>query len=171
MAKKIINAQVIIIMVLILMNFFKVMIVDGSSMAPTLVDGSFIITKKVVTGETIKKDDIVVFYCKQLNMLCIKRVTGVAGDTIEYYSPIDEALGVVTVGEGEIFVEGDNYFDSIDSRYSELGPISLGDVRYKLIFNSHLPWWLFLVNIALIILLAFLLTGGNDEEQKSDSGD
>ena len=119
--------------------FLSVM-VDGSSMYPTLKNGEKAITDGLFfkMGD-IDRFDIVIIEQKGFNEKLVKRVIGLPGETIEY---IDSVLYVngketkekflaegvvtemkynknfkVTLGKGEYYVLGDNREHSTDSRY------------------------------------------------------
>ena len=144
--------------------------IPSGSMLPTLQIGDHLLVNKFiygvklpVTGTVIvpwkdpKLDDIVVFrFPKDRSIDYIKRVVGVAGDTIEVKNkqlyingeannnphaqytdaiimkagagPRDN-MGPVKVPEGSLFVMGDNRDNSYDSRF--WGFVDLKDVRGK----------------------------------------
>lgn len=152
-----------ILMAVILAMFIRTFVVQAfkipsGSMLETLQIGDFLLVNKFVYGlkvpftDTIflpikspKQGDIVVFeYPRDPSKDYIKRVVGVAGDTVEirdkqvlingqpirepYVRHIDSTnlpasatgrdnFGPVTIKEGRIFVMGDNREESYDSRF------------------------------------------------------
>lgn len=144
----------IVLFLIIRAFFFTPIVVDGSSMEPTLHDRDRMIVTKI--GEP-QRFDIVVFHAPDGSDY-IKRVIGLPGDSIEYRDDIlyingdsyDESYlnefkqrvmdGPLTnsftlqetpvkdnvVPEGHIFVLGDNRRDSTDSRH--IGAIPLEKV-------------------------------------------
>ncbi|MEA3466960.1 MAG: signal peptidase I [Thermodesulfobacteriota bacterium] len=164
-----------IIIAIILALFIRSFIVQAfkipsGSMLPTLQIGDHLLVNKFIYGVKIpmtgtvmvpwkspKRDDIVVFrFPKDRSIDYIKRVVGVAGDTIElknkqlyingeainsahaHFSSNDliraskgprDTMGPVKVPEGTIFVMGDNRDNSYDSRF--WGFVDLKDVLGK----------------------------------------
>jgi signal peptidase I len=115
--------------------------VSGHSMDPTLRDGSFLFVNKL--SALISKPDFGdVVIVQESGYQIVKRVIGIPGDTVAIQEgvllvnnvPIPEvyALGTsndmapVTVGEGKMFIIGDNRTpgESLDSRDPSMGPIS-----------------------------------------------
>ncbi len=175
-------AEAIIIAILIAL-FIRTFIVQAfkipsGSMKPTLQIGDHLLVNKFAYGVKIpfvrktlvpindpKRGDIVVFiYPVERDKDFIKRVIGVAGDTIEIkdkhifingsrfddkYGVYTDALvfpssmqprdnfGPVTVPEGNIFVMGDNRDQSYDSRF--WGFVELSDVLGKA-FITYWSW-------------------------------
>ena len=164
-----------IIIAIILALFIRSFVVQAfkipsGSMLPTLQIGDHLLVNKFIYGVKIPmsgtvlvpwkspaRDDIVVFrFPKDRSIDYIKRVVGVAGDTIELKNkqlyingeavssphahftnsaimrasagPRDN-MGSVTVPEGSIFVMGDNRDNSYDSRF--WGVVDLKDVLGK----------------------------------------
>ena len=145
-----------IIVALVFCFLFRVMLVSGSSMVPTLTNGDRLLVQSV--GYQPKRGDIVIVdgyinYGKPL----VKRVIAMEGDTvdIDYYTgevfvngqlldepyiaeptttPGDTFLPV-TLGEDQIFVMGDNRNHSSDSRSSEIGLLDRRDILGKAIFR------------------------------------
>lgn len=140
--------------------FFSPIVVEGTSMMPTLQNQDRMIVNKINynIGDP-KRFDIVVFHAtKEKNY--IKRVIGLPGDRIEYKEdtlyingepynepylqqyknelidgPLTDPFIVDEVPEGELFVMGDNRRYSKDSRH--IGTISIGEM----IGNTNVVFW------------------------------
>lgn len=151
-----------VILAMVIRTFlFSPFIVDGRSMENTLKDGERVFVNEIILNiHEPEAGDIIVFqYNEELNF--IKRVIGVAGDVVEvrddelyingelvpepYLDDEKESLhsagyvltedfGPVEVGEGQLFVMGDNRDNSKDSR--DIGTINIDQVigRADLVF-------------------------------------
>ena len=131
-------------------------------MLNTLQDGDHLIITDVFY--TPERGDIVVFedYSTQLKKAVVKRVIGLPGDTVEVklnaqkeyevyingefleeeyaYTNVDNTApgtGVWTVGEGEIFVLGDNRYNSTDSRSSLVGLVEIDSILGKVVVRFY----------------------------------
>lgn len=136
--------------------FVKPTWVSGESMFPTLQDSDYLLLNRVAYkfGKPQHKD-IVVFH-SQLpgERILIKRVIATEGEKIEvkdgkvYVNDtlIDEESylhGSITpmnfegvVPQGKMFVMGDNRWNSLDSRYAQVGFVSVDDVIGKVMFRA-----------------------------------
>jgi signal peptidase I len=131
----------LIVIYLLVTNSIGITRVSGHSMDPTLRDGSFLLVNKLST--LISKPDFGdVVIIQEGDYQIVKRVIGIPGDTVAIQNgvlyvnnvPVPEiyALGTpddmssVTVGEGKMFIIGDNRTpgESLDSRDPSMGPIS-----------------------------------------------
>ena len=120
----------IILFLLILTKTIQFVRVDGLSMAPTFDNGDLLFTVKDFNP---KVGDVVTIWSPELKTNIVKRITGVPGDTVEYV--LDGVKGTAVVEEGKYFVEGDNYLDSYDSRYEEIGQISRENINNKVLYD------------------------------------
>ncbi len=139
--------------VLIFAFLFRLVSVDGTSMETTLHNGERLILSRL--PYTPAYEDIVVLNLKEGTEPLIKRIIGLAGDTIEITEwggvlrngeTLDETYihvptatesmdGPVTVPEGYIFVMGDNRMNgcSLDSR--TFGCVPCDNVLGKAVFR------------------------------------
>lgn len=143
-----------IILAFIIRTFlFAPFIVDGESMEHTLHNNEkLVVNKAIYYLSEPKRGDIIVFHAEEKRDY-IKRVVAVAGDTVEakddqllingkvvdepYLAqnrkeaaerkiPLTDDFGPFQIGEGQIFVLGDNRLNSHDSR--AIGPVGLDRV-------------------------------------------
>lgn len=141
----------IAVVVVILTFVFRIIDVDGTSMQDTLMNAD-----KVVVSElfyTPQDGDIVVIsHGAEYNKPIIKRVIATEGQTlnIDFNTGRVVVDGVVlqenyikgktiegnaeipsVIPEGKVFVMGDNRSASLDSRYTDIGLIDVGDIIGK----------------------------------------
>lgn len=136
--------------VLIATLWLPVFQIYGSSMTPTLMDGSIVVSVKT---SDLKTGDIIAFYYN--NKILVKRVIAQSGEWVEIeddgtvyinnteiYEPyVDEkALGDCNiefpyqVPDSRIFVMGDHRSVSIDSRNTAVGCVAEEQIVGKLVF-------------------------------------
>lgn len=147
-AKDILIALIIAIIILF---FFKPIIIKQSSMEDTFIENDYVIVscQSYRIFSDYKRGDVIVFESelkadngKDKNL--IKRIIGLPGDTIEIKEgnvflndvmleePYLKAQGMsgeldkITIKDGELFVMGDNRQVSLDSR--SIGPIKMDAV-------------------------------------------
>ena len=148
----------IFIVILVFTFVFRIVIVDGSSMFPTLEDGQRLVISHLFY--TPKQGDIVVVNSKGLNKTIIKRVIATEGQTVDINfdkhtvtvdgKTLDEPYineptirndggnnYPLVVPKNTIFVMGDNRNNSTDSRNSLVGFISIDDVLGKAVFRIY----------------------------------
>ena len=117
--------------------------VRGSSMENTLLPGDYMAVEKVsyILKPMQRGDVVICYYPKNDEYTCVKRIIGLAGDTITIEEGVVSVNGVrlqedyVTTGmtskhdgtyvveDGCVFVMGDNRNKSTDSRKSEIGMV------------------------------------------------
>lgn len=130
---------------------FEFYVVPTGSMLPTLTIGEFHLGKIIRSDNELHRGDIVTFDT-QWDMIFVKRLIGMPGDTIEIsegvlylngaaqnedYLMDDPApmsdFGPYTVPEGHYFMMGDNRNNSSDSRV--IGSVPYEDLRSRVIFH------------------------------------
>ena len=136
---------VVIVMIIVFTCFIFVGAIPSNSMEHTLHSGNFIFGNRL--DKTFERGEIVVFESEEYNCYLIKRIIGVAGDTVEIKSDgvyvndtlVDEPYAVgstIEPQEGRVFVVpenclllfGDNREHSTDSRYFEQPYINTSSV-------------------------------------------
>lgn len=116
-------------------TYFQTIQVSGESMEPTLRNGQRVLVSNAyaLIGD-IRKNDIVVIKGSSPGEFLIKRVHALGGQTVDWLNVpgnwrIDQ--GKYVVPQGEIYVIGDNYAVSEDSR--KFGPFPMSDVIGKVV--------------------------------------
>ena len=153
-------AIALIVGILLRLIVFEVVIVEQSSMSPTILEGQRLFLSKLsYTFSEPQRGDIIVLKANdQQNYK--KRVIALEGETIQIKDSrvyingellqedyIDSSLvypdfSAVRVPEGCVFVMGDNRPSSIDSRSSSLGFVSYDDIIGRVLFRLS-PFTLF----------------------------
>ncbi len=148
-------AYLLAIVMLLFLLVFRVVVVSGSSMYDTLVDGDYLLLVSSVLYTQPEQGDVIVA-CKdsfENGMPIVKRVIALGGQTVyidfeagivyvdgealnEPYTHTlttrDEGMEFpVTVPEGCVFVMGDNRDRSQDSRYPGIGMIDEREILGK----------------------------------------
>ena len=158
-----IKAIAIAVVAVFIIKFFlfDVILIDGTSMEPTLhnKDRVFVNILGYKVGKP-KHNDVIIFTPSiDKNSFYIKRVIGLPGDTVEIKDDkvflngelLDEtylAPGTVTrpftedtltikVPEGTVFVLGDNRESSEDSRDFRLGPVPIKSIKGRAVFRLY----------------------------------
>ena len=147
-----------VVLVFVLLLVFRVVIVSGTSMNMTLLDGDYLLLLSNTIYHDPKAGDIVVVSKDSFDngTPIVKRIIATEGQTID----IDFATGTVTVDgvileedyinnltitrggmefpltveDGCVFAMGDNRMVSRDSRYPEIGQIDEREILGKAIF-------------------------------------
>lgn len=110
------------IIALVLRTFvIDAFIVQGDSMAPTVLAGDYVFVNKLAyfLKEPLR-EDIVVGKFRTHSSKMIKRIVGLPGEKVGL------TAAAITLDPKEYFVLGDNRYGSIDSK--ELGPIDKWDL-------------------------------------------
>lgn len=144
--------------------FFRMVVVDGTSMNQTLLDGDRLLLVSSTVYPNPKQGDIVVFSRDSFRdgECVVKRVIATEGQKVDidfknrvvyvddqpleesyvYFSandngPMKHDLGMdfpLIVEKGCVFVMGDNRNNSLDSRYTEIGLVDCREILGKAIF-------------------------------------
>ena len=149
----------ILALILVLFTFcMRVVIVSGSSMFSTLVDGDYLLLiNRPLCGE-LEQGDIVVASMERFKdgEPIVKRVVATEGQTVDIdfragvvyvdgvalqedyiYTPTHLSEGMefpLVVDEGCLFLMGDNRGDSRDSRAPEIGLVDRRDILGRAVF-------------------------------------
>lgn len=152
-------AVLIFVCIYVLPNFvIQRTIVDGSSMADTLMDGEHLYVEKLsYRFDALDRFDIIVFYPygRENDEYYVKRIIGLPGETIQIIGSdiyingivLEEDYGTerlenpgraaepITLGDDEYFVMGDNRNISKDSRTEDVGNVKKEDIGGRVIFR------------------------------------
>jgi signal peptidase I len=150
----VISILVAVVLAFVIKSFlFDFVLVQGSSMYPTLKNGERLVINKIEyeIGSPDYGDIVVLKH--SANVDYVKRVIGKGGDTIEVKNSkvyrngemLDEPyvnteksyedFAQVTVPEGKYFVMGDNRAVSLDSRYASVGFIDEDSIIGHVVFR------------------------------------
>lgn len=115
---------------------FRTIEVQGPSMEPTLKTGRRLLVSSAywLIGPVKKGDIVVARVTEKDDDIVIKRVLGVAGDTIDSNNVPDShglAQGDYVVPEGTYYIVGDNRLQSEDSR--AFGPVKSQEIIGKVV--------------------------------------
>lgn len=132
-------------------NWYQLSLIRGNSMIPAYHNMQFILIDKH-SGE-YTYGDVITFQCDNLNSVLVKRVIACPGDQVIILNDVlyvndavseifpekyvFEYAGIaensVSLDEKQYFVIGDNFAESKDSRYEEIGIVCEDDVLGKVI--------------------------------------
>ncbi len=139
------------IAVLIAVLFLPVLRIYGTSMAPTMSEGDYVVSIK---GAEFKTGDVIAFYYN--NKILVKRVIAKSGEWVdidsdgnvyvnseELYEPYisEKAFGDCNIAlpyqvpESRVFVMGDHRNISVDSRNTAVGCVSEEQIVGKIVFR------------------------------------
>jgi signal peptidase I len=127
--------------------------IASDSMAPTLAPGTHVVLDKLTFRlRTPHRGELVAFTAPDTGALTVKRVVGVAGDSVAMEDGVlkvngaaprepyvnqrevdSEYYGPVTVPAGTVLVMGDHRGESIDSR--AYGPVPTGSLVGRVIWE------------------------------------
>ena len=151
-------AWLLAIVLLLFLLFFRVVIVSGPSMKPTLLDGDYLFLTGSLFYTNPEYGDIIVASKSDFRNgePIVKRVIAVEGQTVDIdflqgvvyvdgkaldepytFTPTNLEEGMIfplTVTENCVFVMGDNRNDSKDSRSYEIGLIDCREILGKALF-------------------------------------
>ena len=155
--KELIPYVVIVVVVVLFRTFIATpVIVDGSSMDPTLRDNQLLILNKL--SKNYDRFDIVVVDAtiNGNKERLVKRIIGLPGDKIEYKHDklyvndkemqddfasitdrfnLEDLYGIKKLPKDSYFVMGDNRKHSLDSRDERVGIVAKSDIVGKAIFR------------------------------------
>lgn len=133
-----------ILLILLFLDTFRLTIVSGDSMQPSLHDNDILL---VSTRTSIEAGDVVMIEAPYMNKKLIKRVAGTEGSSViftdglvyidgKYVARTESPDVEIELKENEYFVLGDNLENSMDSRDMEhLGIIAKEDIIGEMILK------------------------------------
>ncbi|KAF6205460.1 hypothetical protein GE061_019633 [Apolygus lucorum] len=109
-------------------NFVSVFCLTGTSMLPTLLESDVVVCDRRWWKQVLEKGDIVVARnVRDTRTLVCKRVMAKSGDLVLVKT------GFVEVPDGFVWLEGDNSYDSYDSR--NYGPVPIEMVKGRVVLR------------------------------------
>lgn len=149
--KFIIILSTLLIALYISLNFYQLNLIQGESMYPSYKNMQLTMIDRRATN--FQCGDVIVFYCPALECTMVKRIIAVPGETVlisdgdvivdgvksPHVNGNVDFGGIASneflIGDDRFFVMGDNHALSKDSRYEEIGCISLENIIGRLIPN------------------------------------
>ena len=149
---------ILAVVILLCLIFFRIVVVSGSSMYQTLVDGDYLLLVSNVLYQKPEQGDIIVASKESFDggKPIVKRVIATEGQTVDIdflagvvyvdgqaleetytYTPTNLEEGVtfpVVVEQGHVFVMGDNRNHSRDSRSLDIGQVDEREILGKAVF-------------------------------------
>ena len=134
-------------------NWYQLSLIRGESMSPAYHNMQLVMIDRHYRDYTY--GDVIIFSCSDLNAVLVKRIAACPGDMVmikdgtlyvndtvssvygqknlfEYSGIAQESL---YLGENQYFVIGDNITESKDSRYDEVGNVTMDDIIGRVIPN------------------------------------
>ncbi|WP_420852238.1 signal peptidase I [Paenibacillus hamazuiensis] len=129
-------------------------IAEGSSMEPTIADKERVwVDKNYYQTTPVSRNDLIIFKGQNGNMY-MRRVAGLPGETIRidqeklfvngkrdssmFFPGNTRSQADVKLNDKQVFVIGDNYNNSSDSRSPDMGPIALSQIVGKINYVEHI---------------------------------
>lgn len=132
-------------------NWYQLVLIRGDSMDPAYCNMQLVLVDR--HSENYTYDDVIVFWCDDLDSVLIKRIVACPGDEVwirkgtlyvngeisDVYSEENSFAYAGTINNplqlaaGQYFVIGDNIRKSKDSRYPGVGCVSVDDIKGKVI--------------------------------------
>ena len=130
-------------------NFYQLNLIQGDSMYPAYKNMQLTIIDK--RADSFKHGDTIVFYCPGLDCLMVKRIIALPGETVlikdgnvlvngekspHVSGSVDfggTASNEILIDDAVFFVLGDNYAQSKDSRYTQVGCVKRENIIGRII--------------------------------------
>ncbi|MGA4506467.1 signal peptidase I [Propionibacteriaceae bacterium G1746] len=106
--------------------------VESSSMRPTLEPGQRLLVRRVRGLHQLHRGDVVLVHVAELGRVVVKRAAGLPGDWVVFDT--DGRAHRHQVGEGGVFLVGDNREQSSDSRRWRRPDVPVGAVLGRVVW-------------------------------------
>lgn len=176
--KKVVSALMPCIILGVLLSIFSITYSSGTSMNPTIKDGTVLIVNRFAKAGY---GDIITVYSDELDKILLKRVIGKEGDTIKIKDGVVYRNGTklsesfnkdkttnlnYVVKANHVFVMGDNRNNSTDSRV--LGDLPENNIKGVVLINTHIPKKVFIPTVLgfLVALGAWSIFADNLEKKR-----
>lgn len=146
-------ACVVIFSYYISANWCQLSLIRGESMSPAYHNMQFVLIDRHSQDYTY--GDVIIFHCSNLDAVLVKRIAACPGDVVMIKDGALYVNGIVSsvygqkglfeysgvaqkslyLEENQYFVIGDNIKESKDSRYDEVGSVTIEDIIGRVIPN------------------------------------
>ncbi len=150
--------------------FFLPSLSTGPSMQPTLPSNCTVFVRPVYNRSALKVGDIVDISPDginddRVNTNIRKRIVALPGEVVPENDAYSNPYAGVKLADDEVFVVGDNYANSFDSRI--FGPVKISGIKFVVVAALKCPAVFGMLLVLLVVALPILIAGLAEEKKQN----